>query len=209
MELNRQNAELYLSALQEEGESDDRLQRARSRVTGFISFCKSKGIVSPTDSDIYAFIQSLTEAALHSGKKPLGDKTSRDYKGQIKKCLNWLKNYDINKTGGDNTMETQDNYVVVGEAAVTAQEERREAVKQAEPEGKKKAVRPKRTDGENKTHKFSIYFPQSTYTDLNELCHFYGRSISEQMLKLAEAFIGDNQNKLEIFREARNKAFNQ
>ena len=106
-------------------------------------------------------------------------------------------------------METQDNYVVVGEAAVTAQEERREAVKQAEPEGKKKAGRPKRTDGENKTHKFSIYFPQSTYTDLNELCHFYGRSISEQMLKLAEAFIGDNQNKLEIFREARNKAFNQ
>ena len=111
-------------------------------------------------------------------------------------------------------METQDNNVIVAE--VTAREEQTktiEPIEQSEPaeavelKEKKKAGRPKRSDGENKTHKFSIYFPEATYIDLSELCHFYGRSISEQMLKLAEVFIGDNQDKLEIFREAKDKAF--
>ncbi|MBQ6910315.1 MAG: hypothetical protein IJQ29_09375, partial [Synergistaceae bacterium] len=122
----------------------------------------------------------------------------------------------ISKSGGDSNMEIKNDNVVVAE--VTDQNEQAEAkepIEKSEPaeavelKEKKKAGRPKRTDGENKTHKFSIYFPEATYTDLNELCHFYGRSISEQILKLAEAFINDNQNKLDIFREARSKAFNQ
>ena len=207
MELNKQNAEIYLSVMKEKNASKDSLQRARHHIMDFIIFCESKGIVSPTDSDIEKFIQSL---------EGLSTKTKDDYKKSVKKFLKWLKENDNNKSGGDNNMKKQDNNVIVAEAtAQNEQAERAEPIEQGEtaeavePREKKKAGRPKRAENENKTHKFSIYFPEATYTDLNELCHFYGRSISEQMLKLAEAFINDNQNKLDIFREARSKAFNQ
>lgn len=193
MELSRESAEIYLSALKDV--SADTLQRKRHRIMEFISFCVNSGITSPTDSDIEKFIQSREDV------KPT---TATRYKTPVKEFLKWLNDNDISKSGGDSNMEIKNDNVVVAE--VTDQNEQAEA---KEPIEKKKAGRPKRTDGENKTHKFSIYFPEATYTDLNELCHFYGRSISEQMLKLAEAFINDNQNKLDIFREARSKAFNQ
>lgn len=200
MELSTQTAELYLSTL--EDVSADTLQRKRHRIMEFISFCVNSGITSPTDSDIEKFIQSRDDV------KPT---TAKRYRTPVTEFLNWLNN---NKFGGNNNMETQDNNVIVAE--VTAREEQTktiEPIEQSEPaeavelKEKKKAGRPKRSDGENKTHKFSIYFPEATYIDLSELCHFYGRSISEQMLKLAEVFIGDNQDKLEIFREAKDKAF--
>ena len=205
MELSTQTAELYLSTL--EDVSADTLQRKRHRITDFISFCESSGITSPTESDIEKFIQSREDV------KPT---TAKRYRTPVKEFLNWLNDNDISKSGGDSNMEIKNDNVVVAE--VTDQNEQAEAkepIEKSEPaeavelKEKKKAGRPKRTDGENKTHKFSIYFPEATYTDLNELCHFYGRSISEQILKLAEAFINDNQNKLDIFREARSKAFNQ
>ncbi|MBQ8693147.1 MAG: hypothetical protein IJ520_08390 [Synergistaceae bacterium] len=199
MELSSQNAEIYLSTL--EDVSADTRQRKSQRIMAFITYCVNSEITNPSDSDIEKFIQSLED-----GVKP---ETAKRYRTPVEEFLKWLNN-----NGGDNSMETQDNNV----AEVGAQKEQDapiEPIKQSEPaeavepKEKKKAGRPKRTNSENKTHKFSIYFPQSSYTDLSELCHFFGRSISEQMLKLAEVFIGDNQDKLDIFREAKDKAFNK
>ena len=72
---------------------------------------------------------------------------------------------------------------------------------------RRKAGRPKRTDGqENRSQKFSLYPPPSLYTSLDELSRFQGRSITDIIVVLAEGYVKDHEAELEIFRRARQEA---
>ena len=67
--------------------------------------------------------------------------------------------------------------------------------------------RPRKTDRkENRSHKFSIYFTPTMFSDLDDLSSLNGFSITELLTRLANKYITDHKQDLELFREARKKA---
>ena len=187
--MNNETIENYLSTLA--NKNPETLRRERKTLTTFIPFLNGQTAEAALD----AFQRSL-EAQGNNAQ------TVRRYRKQAENFCRWMEQgaeqapIGEGEAARDSGDTQQDDTDTKGAGNMNTEQTTR-----------RKAGRPKRTDGqENRSQKFSLYLPPSLYTALDELSRFQGRSVTDILVVLAEAYVKEHAAELEIFRRARQEA---
>ena len=197
--ISSETVENYLATMT--NKNPETLRRERKTLTEFIPFLNGQTPQTALD----AFQKSLEEQGSNR-------ETAQRYRNRAEKFCRW--------TEQGKTTSPEAEYATTSEgttASDNTKAQHNDTEGNADTEGannmgteqttRRKAGRPKRTDGlENRSQKFSLYLPPSLYTSLDELSRFQGRSITDIIVVLAEAYVKDNGAELEIFRRARQEA---